>query len=326
MSKQLDYNGVITYYYVMEGMHMDIRRVEWSFPASDGGGDIFARGWLIPNPRALVQIAHGMAEHSGRYDDFAAALCSWGYSVVANDHTGHGQSSRGNLGTFAQKPGGFDYVIEDMKRSFGYTKEQIGEYPQILLGHSMGSMLAAIYAERYDNIKALIMTGSPAPIAFGGLAIRYADRITRRHGYLARSNILEKLSGSTKGLTGEALERKELWLTRDIEIVRAFIADPLCGFDFTASGFAEMLRGFKRVASPDWGKTIPDIPILIAAGGKDSVGGNGKGPERYAKQLQANGHTDVTLKLFPDDHHEILNELDRAEVYEFIRVWLESKM
>ena len=305
---------------------MEIQRVEWHFPATNGEGDIFTRGWLISNPRALVQIAHGMAEHSGRYDDFAAALCSWGFSVVANDHTGHGQSAHGTLGTFAQKPGGFDFVVEDMARLYTYAETQIGVLPRVLMGHSMGSMLAALYADRHDDIIALIMTGAPAPIAFSGLAIRHANGITRRHGYLARSPLIEKLSGSTNRLSGEALERKELWLTRDIDIVRAFIADPYCGFDFTASGFSEMLSGFKIVASPDWGKHIQDIPILIAAGGNDSVGGKGKGPTRYARQLQSSGHTDVTLKIFPDDHHEILNERDRDNVYAFIRNWLEDRL
>lgn len=303
---------------------MDIKRVEWNFPASNGEGDIFARGWLIQNPRALIQIAHGMSEHSARYEDFAAALCSWGYSVVANDHTGHGRSAHGHLGTFALKPGGFDFVVEDLARLFEYAETQSGKSPRILMGHSMGSMLAALYADRYDDITALIMTGCPEKIKMGRLAIRYADSITRRSGYLARSPLLEKLSGSTKGLIGEVLERKELWLTRDIQIVRAYIDDPLCGFDFTASGFGEMLRGFNRVASKDWGKRIPDIPILIAAGGKDTAGGKGKGPKRYTRQLQSTGHTNVTLKIFPDDHHEILNELDRTEVYAYIHNWLDS--
>ena len=301
---------------------MDIKRVEWGFPASDGEGDIIARGWLIPDPLAIVQIAHGMSEHSGRYDDFAVALCSKGYSVIANDHTGHGLSARGHLGTFAQKPGGFDFAVDDLERLFGYAQTHVGTLPRILMGHSMGSMLAALYADRYDGLSALIMIGTPAPVAFSGLAILYADHVTRRHGYLARSPLIEKLSGSTEGLVGEVLERKELWLTRDIEVVRAFVADPLCGFDFTASGYAEMLRGFRRVASPSWGEHIPDVPVLIAAGGKDTAGGKGKGPKRYARQLQANGHTDVTLKLFPDDHHEILNELDRDDVYAFIFDWL----
>lgn len=301
---------------------MEIQRVEWAFPASNGEGDIFVRGWLVSNPRALVQIAHGMAEHSGRYEDFATALCNWGFSVVANDHTGHGHSAHGHLGTFAQKPGGFDFVVDDIARLFEYTRSQIGELPQILMGHSMGSMLAALYAERYYDIIALIMTGAPAPIAFSGLAIRHAERLIRRHGYLARSPLIEKLSGTTRGLSEEQVERKELWLTRDMEIVRAFISDPLCGFDLSASGFSEMLRGFRRVASKDWGIKIPDIPVLIAAGGKDSVGNNGKGPQRYARQLQTSGHSDVTLKIFPDDHHEILNEFDREDVYDFIRNWL----
>ena len=305
---------------------MEIQRVEWSFPATCGESNIFIRGWLTQKPRAIVQIAHGMAEHSGRYDDFAAALCSWGYSVVANDHMGHGRSAHGHLGTFALKPGGFDFVVDDIALAFERAEAQIGALPRVLLGHSMGSMLAALYADRYDDIAALIMTGTPSPVAMSGLAIRYADWLTRRHGYLARSSLLEKLAGSTKGLTGEALERKEMWLTRDIEIVRAFIADPLCGFDFTASGYCEMLRGFRRVASPEWGTHIPDIPALIAAGSKDSVGGKGKGPKRYAAQLRATGHADVTLKLFPDDQHEILNELDRGEVYEFIREWLDSRV
>lgn len=302
---------------------MEFQRVEWAFPASNGEGDIFARGWLISNPRALVQIAHGMAEHSGRYDDFAIALCNWGYSVVANDHTGHGLSSHGHLGTFARKPGGFDYAVDDLAGLFKYAQTQIGELPQLLMGHSMGSMLAALYAERYYDIIALIMTGPPAPIAISGLAIRHADRITKRHGYLARSPLIEKLSGTTRGLSDEAVERKELWLTRDIDIVRTFIADPLCGFDLTASGFSEMLRGFRRVASKDWGRQIPDVPVLIAAGGNDSVGGKGKGPQRYARQLEKNGLSNVTLKIFPDDHHEILNEFDREDVYAFIRNWID---
>ena len=305
---------------------MDIQRVEWAFPASNGEGDIFVRGWLIEKPRALVQIAHGMAEHSGRYDDFAAALCSWGYSVVANDHTGHGQSAHGTLGTFAQKPGGFDYVVEDMHKLYELVETKTGQLPRIMMGHSMGSMLAALYADRYEGIIALIMTGAPAPNPMSGFAIWYANGKIKRHGYMARAPLIEKLAGSTRGLTGEELERKELWLSRDMDIVRAFIADPLCGFDFTASGFSEMLSGFKVVASPDWGKKIPDIPILIAAGGNDSVGGKGKGPARYARQLQSTGHSDVTLKIFPDDHHEILNERDREDVYAFIRDWLESKV
>ena len=301
---------------------MDIKREEWSFPASNGEGDIFARAWLIDAPTALVQIAHGMAEHSARYDDFAEALCSWGYSVVANDHAGHGQSSQGHLGTFAQKPGGFDFVLDDMAKLYEVAEEKIGKHPRIMMGHSMGSMLAAIYADRHDDIAALIMTGSPAPVAAGGFAIWLTKGIIKRRGYLAPSRFVAKLAGSVEGLTGEALEKKEMWLTRDMEIVRKFIADPLCGFDFTASGFYEMLSGFKLVASPSWGRKIPDIPILIAAGGNDSVGGKGKGPTRYADQLRANGHSNVTLKIYPDDHHEILNELDRDVVYADIRDWL----
>jgi len=108
--------------------------------------------------------------------------------------------------------------------------------------------------------------------------------------------------------------------------VRAYVEDPLCGFDFTASGFYEMLSGFKSVASPEWGKRIPDIPVLIASGTKDAVSGKGKGPELYASKLRATGHSDVTLKMFIDDYHEILNELDRADVYEYIRNWLEEKV
>ena len=303
---------------------MDTKKMEWSFPASNGEGEIFARAWLIPDPRAVIQIAHGMAEHSGRYDDFAVSLCNLGYSVIANDHTGHGRSLQGHMGTFAQKPGGFDFVIEDMAALFEYARAQIGELPRILMGHSMGSMLAALYADRYNDIKALIMTGCPAPNPLSGFAIKYADRITRRRGYLARAPLIEKLAGSVRGLTGEDLERKEMWLTRDIDVVRAFIADPLCGFDFTASGFSEMLGGFRQVASKNWGKRMPDIPILIAAGSNDSVGGKGKGPARYARQLQETGHTNVTLKIFPGHHHEIINELGRDEVYAFIHAWLDK--
>ena len=181
---------------------MDIQRVEWRFPASNGEGDIFARGWLIPEPRAVIQIAHGMSEHSARYDDFAAALCSWGYSVVANDHTGHGLSSQGHLGTFALKDGGFGFVLEDMKRLFEYAGEQTGDFPRILFGHSMGSMLAALYADMHDDIVALVMTGAPAPVPLTGFALWHTKRIVKRRGHLAHSPRIAKMSAIVKGVKG----------------------------------------------------------------------------------------------------------------------------
>ena len=303
---------------------MGIKQEEWVFPASNGEGDIFARAWLTEKPAAIVQIAHGMSEHSGRYDEFARFLCLNGFSVVANDHAGHGQSTQGHPGAFASRAGGFDFSVEDLHRLFVLAEEKIGKLPRILFGHSMGSMLAALYGERWEGLAALALSGTPSAIKFPRLSSLITSFIARTRGHLAQSSLLKRLSGSAANLPPAEAERKRQWLTRDREKIREFTSDPLCGFDYTAGGYAAILNGYNYINSKKWGRRIPNIPILVVAGVDDTASDRGKGPARYTARLTERGHTRVELKLFPECRHELINELNRKEIFGYLCDWFKE--
>jgi len=305
---------------------IEIRKEEWSFPAANGEGDIFARAWLVENPAAVIQIVHGMSEHSGRYDEFASYLCLNGFAVVANDHAGHGQSAQGHLGAFAKKAGGFDWSVEDMHRLYILAEEKIGPLPLFLFGHSMGSALSALYAERYTDITALALSGIPYAIKSSRMFQFLAGLISAFRGHHVRSPLLERLTAAATEEPREEGEDERRWLSRDKEKVREFKEDPLCGFEYTAGGYTTMLRSYHYLISKKWGHKVPDIPILFVAGEDDVASDYGNGPRAYAAQLTATGHTKVDVHLFPDCRHEITNELNRQEVYKFICDWFKEKL
>jgi len=305
---------------------MNINNEEWRYASSNGEGETFARAWLIENPVAIVQLSHGMSEHSGRYDEFASFLCSSGFSVVANDHVGHGLSAQGQLGSFASKAGGFDFSVSDLDKLFALAEERIGALPRILFGHSMGSILAGLYAERYQGLCALVLCGTPYAIESSRMFALIAGFITAFRGQKAESPLLERLTGSIRNLPPEEKIRERYWLSRDEETVKAFTEDPLCGFDYTAGGYATMLKAYHYMYGPKWGRLIPDIPILVTGGGSDDKSGNGEGPKGYYEQLIKTGHSRVELKIFSDMRHEILNEIGREEVYDFLRDWFLDKL
>jgi len=300
---------------------METKLEQWRFLASNGEGDILAHVWQPKEPLAIIQIAHGMSEHGARYDEFARFLNHHGFCVVANDHAGHGQSAQGHLGAFASAAGGFDHAVQDVDQLFTLAEERIDKLPRLLFGHSMGSVLAALYAERYPGLAALIMSGTPFAIQFSHLFQFLAGCISRTRGHLASSPLLERLTGSAAHLSLEEAERVRVWLSRDSEKVREFSTDPLCGFDYTAGGYHTMLSAYHSINSKRWGQRMPDIPILMVAGTDDTASGLGKGPSRYAAQLIDTGHTHVDLVLFAKCRHELVNELNREEVFTFLCNW-----
>ena len=314
---------------------MEIKQELLSFPAANGEGNIFVRAWFAGNlrlikPAAIVQIAHGMSEHSGRYDEFARYFCLNGFFVVAGDYAGHGLSVQGHPGAFSAKAGGLDFTIEDLHHIFEIAAEKIGALgdakgiPRILFGHSMGSVFSAIYAERKGGLAALVMSGTPSGIKFSRLFSLIAGAISKTRGHLARSPLLEYLTGSAANLPPAEAERKRQWLSRDPEKVREFCNDPLCGFDYTAGGYSVMLRGYHYINSKKWGRHIGDIPVLVVGGTDDTASECGKGPEKYAGRLRDSGHTKVELKLFPECRHEIINELNRQEIYKYLCDWFKG--
>jgi len=187
----------------------------------------------------------------------------------------------------------------------------------------MGSILSALYAERYDDLSALVLSGTPV-IKFSHIFQFLAGLIARTRGQLTRSPLLEKLTGSAANLSLDEAESARTWLTRDAQKIREFCQDPLCGFDYSAGGYYTMLRGYHDINSKTWGKNIPDIPILVTGGAEDTASGSGNGPAHYAAELTQTGHTQVDLQIFPDCRHEILNELNHEEIYTYLCDWFKE--
>lgn len=295
----------------------------WYRKSASGEGNIYSCAYIVPNPKAIFQISHGMCEHVERYDAFARVLASSGYIVCLNDHLGHGKSHMGCTGSFAKKEGGFNFIIQDMDLLFQEMKTEFPDVPLILLGHSMGSILSALFAEDYHYLDKLILMGTPAPNKMTSFATWMLSGNVKRHGYLHQSKLFNYIMWGSKGTSFEGKKKRKAWLSYNEENIDTFIRDARCNFAFNDSANLELVKGLGKFSAPEWGRKIPDIPILVIAGAEDSIGMNGKGPTYYYKKLQEK-HSMVTLNLIKGNKHEVLNENNKKENSQYIIDWLKK--
>ena len=281
-------------------------------------------------PKAAVLIAHGMAEHAGRYARFAERLTEAGYDVYAVDHRGHGKTagSLDNVGYFADKDG-FEKVVEDLYAVTRTISEDHPELPVFLFGHSMGSILSRAYAIAHSStIEGLVLTGAggdPGLLGRVGAVVAFAEGTIR--GRRSRSPLLDSMSFGKFNDAFKPTRTKFDWLSRDRTEVDLYIADPYCGAVFTTGFFGDLLHGLAVVNDPaKVAKIRKDLPVLLASGDKDPVGDNGKGVKQVAEQLRESGVTSVTVTLYPNARHEILNETNRDEITSDIIHWLDGQL
>lgn len=299
---------------------------EWYRASSSGREQVYSCAYIVENPKGIVQIAHGMCEHMGRYDAFAQVVAQSGYIVCGNDHLGHGHSQNNHPGVFTDGPHGFAYVIEDVHNLFVELSESEEAYttlPLILLGHSMGSILAALFAEKYDYLDALILMGTPTTNPMVGAAEYILKRSVEKHGYRYKSNLFNRVMWGPEKTDYESKRKNRAWLSYDTDNIETAIRDELSDFAFCDSANLEMVHGLKMWGKPNWGTRIPKIPILVIAGADDRIGGNGKGPRYHYNKLKARNH-DVELKIIEKNRHEILNETNRLETYEYLLQWFDG--
>lgn len=302
----------------------------FTFQGSDGK-EIFARQWLPDDKtvlKAVLQVAHGMAEHGSRYEDFARFLAGNGFAVYVNDHRGHGKTagSLENIGFFA-KENGWDLVVEDMHLLTGVIRRYHPDRPVFLFGHSMGSFLSRDYISRYgEDISGCILSATasdPGLLGYAGIVISAVESLVR--GKQAASPLMDKLSFGSFNKRFKPERTKFDWLSRDEKTVDRYVDDPYCGTVFTAGFFSDLLKGIKKIHTPQNFKNVPrDLPVFILAGKNDPVGNFGKGVEKVCKKYQQQGLKDLTIKLYDDGRHEMLNEINRQEVYRDISDWLEK--
>ena len=291
---------------------------------SCGEGRIHFCRWTPPGePRAVLQIVHGIAEHVDRYDDFASFLCDQGILVVAEDHMGHGQSIHKTPGYFA---GGWFAAAEDSMQLLNRTRQEFPELPYVLLGHSMGSFLTRTILCKYPDsgISAAVLSGTgwqPRGILPGGLAL--CKLVCRKDGERTPSPFLEKCIFGSYNKRVEHPRTSYDWLCRDTRVVDAYVADPLCGFTPTAGLVRDLLTGLIYIEKPENLQRMDrNLPVLLVAGGDDPVGNYGSGVSKTADVFRALPMGRVTKKLYPMLRHEILNEIGHQEVYGDIVNWL----
>lgn len=304
---------------------------DFYFNSSTGKNRIHTR-MCIPDGdvRAVVQIVHGIAEHIVRYDDFMRFLASNGFVAVGTDHLGHGKSieKEDQLGFLADKDG-WTYIVNDEEILRRAMKENYPNVPQIVFGHSMGSFVTRTHLIRFPGaFDAAIISGtgnqSPA-LVLGGLAM--GNLVVALKGPHHYSTLLNNMAfGSYNKIYGTARTESD-WLSRDEAQVDKYIADPLCGFIPSCSLFRDMMTGIKFITNQkNLEKMNKDTPIYFMSGDMDPVGECGKGVKLAYDNFKKAGMKDVSIKLYKDGRHEMLNELNKDEVYADILAWINSKI
>jgi len=281
----------------------------FTYPAKDGLEIVSYRWDPASQPRGAVQLTHGMGEHVLRYSALAGALAKGGLVVYGQDHRGHGATARsadelGQLG-----PDGWTRLVEDIDLLVSRVRDEQPGLPLVLLGHSMGSFAVQQYLlDHNDRVDAVVLTGTTA------------------------LDLLEPALDLDKPIDLAAFNaafepaRTEFdWLSRDEEIVDAYIADPRCGFGIDTDAAKDMFAGARRMADPGQVAAVrPDLPLYIAAGELDPVNANLALLNVLVDRYRAAGLADVTVRTYPGARHEILNETNRDEVVASILDWIDQ--
>ena len=294
---------------------------------SAGDGKITATCWEPANkPVAVVQLVHGIAEHAARYDDFAKYLNSFGFLVVAEDHMGHGMSASDGIKGYFN--GGWWAAIEDACTLMRMTMEQFPDTPYILFGHSMGSFMVRSILAKYplSGISGCVICGTgwqPQLVLHAGQLL--ATSICK---YKGEQNVSKTLHNIAFGAYNKRVEHPRTaydWLSRDASIVDTYINDPLCGFQASAGLMRDMFDGIAYIQHKEnIGQMDKSLPVFFIAGGDDPVGDYGNGVRKTAQMFQKAGMERVSIKIYPLCRHEVLNEINKKEVYNDVYTWISN--
>lgn len=302
---------------------------ESSFLSSDGRHQVYYREYTPGGEaKGILQLAHGITEHIGRYDDFARRFCAQGYIVVGHDHLGHGRTAAETDRGWIGDVGGWEAMVEDIHKLHKLTHAAHPGLPCYLFGYSMGSFLVRAYIIRYHgSLDGAILcgTGQKNPQLLNA-GLRTARLICRTKGTRALSKTLYNmvLGQNNKGFPNARTSHD--WLNRDEDVIDELLQDPLRIEMPSAGLLRDMLGGMIFMEKPrNLERMTKELPVLFLSGDKDPVGENGKGVMRAYKSFLKAGMKDVTMKLYSGARHELWNEENRDEVFGDILSWLEAK-
>jgi alpha-beta hydrolase superfamily lysophospholipase len=300
--------------------------LSFTFTRTDGV-ELFVYCWLPAEPpRAIVQIAHGLAEHAGRYARLARALTSAGYAVYANDHRGHGRTAKSSddLGFFAEQDG-WRRCLDDLWHLNRHIAAAHPGLPIVLLGHSMGSTLAEQFmGEHGDALAGVVLSGAngkPTSLAAIGRAITRAERL--RLGARGKSQLVQSLTFDAFNTKFTPARTAFDWLSRDPAEVDKYIADPLCGFPARVQLWVDLLDGWATVSTSAHRHQVPKtLPLYVIAGDRDPVSGSTRQLKPWLADYRAEGLVNLKHRFYPEARHELFNETNRDQVTAELIAWL----
>ena len=304
-------------------------RTEYYFD-SHGAGKIHCCRWTPESkPRAVVQIVHGIAEFALRYDDFAKFLNSQGFLVVAEDHMGHGKSvGEGSIQGYFH--GGWFAAVEDTYHLLKTTMEEFPDVPYVLFGHSMGSFMARTILAKYpeSGISAAIICGTGwQPRAALPALVAMVEAVCKVTGERKHSKLLDSMAFGSYNKRVEHPRTSCDWLTRDNKVVDEAAAYTLGAFTSSSGLMRDMMKGIYYIEQPENLKRMKkELPVWFIAGGDDPVGNYGKGVQQAAQAFCKVGMEKVTVKIYPLCRHEILNEINKEEIYQDVAGYLNKSV
>lgn len=307
------------------------KKEEFTFDSRDGETKLHAVRW-VPDGKALciVQIVHGMAEYIERYEELAQFLAQKGILVTGDDHLGHGKSvpENGTYGYFCEQDPA-TVVVRDVHRLKKITQEDYPGVPYVILGHSMGSFILRNYLFRYGTgIEGAIICGTgsqPQPL------VKVCQAVAAIQGaFLGDAHVAKMIDKLAFGNYNKKIANAKTpfdWLCRDEKIVDAYMKDKWCGFTFTVNGFKTLFRLLDRLNQKDNLAKMPkDLPVYFIAGDMDPVGNYGEGVKKAYEDFCQAGMEKVTIKLYPGGRHELLNEMNKIQVYGEIYTWIMERV
>ncbi len=308
--------------------NLPIVEEEFFFDSSDGKHKIHTYICRPEgNARAILQFAHGMTEHIGRYREMAAYFASRGILFAGCDHLGHGKTATSpeEQGFFAEEDGA-DTVVSDLHKLTRILKEREPGLPLFLAGHSMGSFLVRLYGMTYgQEIHGLVAIGTGGPKGAVGFGKALTSLLAGLRGSHHRSRLVKRLaSGGYLKRCGKNAD-PSAWISSVPEEVDIYKADPLSGFTFTVRAYYDLFDMVERTNRKDLGHHYPkELPILLLAGEDDPVGDFGRGPTTVYERMRAAGIRDVSLILYKEARHELHHETCRHRFFSEFYEWVDS--
>ncbi|MBS9780667.1 MAG: lysophospholipase [Moraxellaceae bacterium] len=279
--------------------------------------------------KATLLIVHGMAEHSGRYAEFAEYLATQGIAVLTYDHLGHGKTAKSSeeFGFFDKKfP--MQTLLQDTVLMADILKSKYPNVSHFIMGHSMGSFIVrnVLKYHSHDFTGAILMGTADKDrlVEFLLPVFKLLNNFKPFQASSFGANTVNKILNSK--LKDNQIKSKFAWVSANEDNITAYENDPLCGFDFTNNGYFGLLSLIKQgVNTPFYNNIATDFPMMIISGKDDPVGNMGKGIDNLANDLTKHGFNNIQKTLYPNMRHELLGELDKQVVFNDISQWILNK-